>query len=730
MTSRLTLADVARHPRPGTVVPGRVAFTPDGAAVTYLWSTDGTLVRSLWRYDVETGEARVIAGPEAGTLDEGALSREEELRRERGRLRELGVTDYSFARDARPLVLLVPSPAGAAVAVGDGPLRHVRGTEGAEEPHLSPDGRRLAFVRDGDLYALELPDGEPRRLTHDAEDGLTNGLAEFIAQEELDRDHGLWWSPDGQRIAFVRSDARRIPRYPIVHQGLDRPEVEEHRYPFAGERNALLRLGVVPAIEGGVQWLDLGPGDDRYIARVAWRPDGVLAAQLLARDQRSATWLTWHGAETARTLISDTGDPWLNLDDDMRFLESGEIVRTSEASGFRHLELRAADGSLTQVLTSGDWAVTGLVAVDDAARRLLFMGTREGPRERHLYAVSLGGGEPERLTTGSGWHDVTASPDATHLVDTWSDLRRPPRVRLLRGDGSCKGTIHEDASVTADTLGLSPPEPIELTADDGTTLLAALYRPAAPGRLPLIVACYGLPHVQTVTDQWALTVDMRAQYLTQRGFAVLKLDNRGSDGRGVAFEAHIAGRMGTVEVEDQAAGVREMVARGIADPERVGIYGWSGGGFLTLMCLLRAPDIFRAGVAGAPVTAWDGYDTAYTERYMGTPEENPAGYREGSPLHRAADLRGPLLLIHGLVDENVHFRHTARLMVALGRAQKPYESVLFPEERHMPRHPRDLEYLERRLTEHFERHLLRDPVSAGNQPGGGSDDPAAVARMR
>jgi dipeptidyl-peptidase-4 len=290
-------------------------------------------------------------------------------------------------------------------------------------------------------------------------------------------------------------------------------------------------------------------------------------------------------------------------------------------------------------------------------------------------------------------------------------------VTLRTAQGGVIATLHDEPQVDAGRLGLVMPRFVEVPAADGvTTLHGALYEAspyrgesssgAEPEARPLIVAVYGGPHAQMVADQWALTVDLRAQYLAQCGFTVFKLDNRGSAGRGLAFEAHLDRAMGGVEIDDQAAGVRWLVEQGIADPEHVGIYGWSYGGYVTLMAMLRRPDLFRVGVAGAPVTAWDGYDTGYTERYMGTPHDEPDAYRESSVLTHAERLEGELLLIHGLVDENVHFRHTARLMVALGRSQRRYASLLFPEERHMPRHARDLEYQERRVVEHFERHLL------------------------
>ncbi len=704
----ISIEQVARYPRPGMSVPGVVRFTPDSRAVTYVYSAEGNLIRSLWRFEIATGERRIIAGPPAASTSEAQLSREEELRRERARLRDLGVTSYEFAAKAARETLLIPGGGKLLAAIDGGEPAEIPGCEGALDPRLSPDGTRVAFVRGNEVWVASVPGGEPRQLTEGAGDALTNGVAEFIAAEELDRDRGFWWSPDGTWIAFIQADSRHIPEYPIVHQGTDEPEVEPHRYPFAGKSNAILRLGIVPAEGGPAQWLEAGE-DDQYIARVAWRPDGVLAAQLLSRDQKASRLVAFEAAGP-RVLIEERGEPWYNLSHDTRFLESGEILWSSERSGFRHLELRAATGELTRQLTSGDWMVTRVIDVDERGRWVYFNATREGPTQRHIYRVSLDGGEVEQLTTRAGVHGGALSPDGSMLLRFDSSRSFAPRVTLVEADsGAPLATLFANEGATAEELGLTPPELVTLPAADGATELhGAVYWPpdaSAGERLPLVVSVYGGPHAQRVIDDWVMTVDLRAQYLARRGFAVFVLDNRGSANRGLAFEAAIHLNMGDIEVRDQAAGVRWLAGQGRIDPARVAIYGWSYGGYMTLMALARAPEVFGAGVAGAPVTHWDGYDTGYTERYMSTPQGNPEGYRVSSVMAHVEGIRAPLLIVHGMIDENVHFRHTARLMVALAAAQKPYELLAYPEERHMPREAKGLEYQERRVLEFLERAL-------------------------
>ncbi len=354
--------------------------------------------------------------------------------------------------------------------------------------------------------------------------------------------------------------------------------------------------------------------------------------------------------------------------------------------------------------------VTGQVTVNEDQRIVYFQGTCESPLERHLYAVSLDGGPLRRLTQESGWHDTVISPDRHSYVDIWQSSQHPPRLTLRSlADGEVHSLLFESEGITPDSLGLCVPEITSFLTPDGVSLYAAIYaseqtRSHSQPR-PLVVSVYGGPGVQTVTNTWSLTVDLRAQYLAQQGYVVLKVDNRGSAHRGLAFEATIARAMGHVEVNDQLDGVRFLANRPYVDSTRVGIYGWSYGGYMTLRALLQAPEVFKVGIAGAPVTFLEGYDTHYTERYMGLPTTNKAGYSASSVLPYVEQLSGKLMLVQGLVDENVHARHTMRLIEALTTAARDYQLVLFPEARHMPRNPAYLEYLERQLEAFLNRHL-------------------------
>lgn len=704
MSNQLTLDDLVRRPLPGMEAPGRIQFIPGQDAISYLQSADNSLIRSLWRHDLATGERRLLAGPVAEARQEETLSLDEELRRQRQRTVELGVTDYQWASRAERPTLLVPLAGRVFVASGDEPVRELAGLNGVQAAKLSPDGRRIAHVVAGDVWVVPLEGGSPTQVTQDAQEGVFSGLPEFVAAEELDRPDGLWWSEDGSFLAYARVDERDVPPFVIPHWGADPAESEAHRYPFAGQENAQVSLHVVPAA-GGTPAL-AGIEIDGYLARVVARPTGGWLVAVLSRDQRSLRWSGVSPDGAADELWVEIGEPWLNLDADTRVLADGRILRTTEATRFRHLELRSSDGGQMRRLTEGEWQVAAVVQVDTTANEVLFVGSRDGVREQHLYSVSLDGGEPARLTAEPGWHEVAARDDGRRWADTHSTLDHAPRVSVRDRDGGSPIAIHEP-SADPNRTGLAPPELLELAAADGITPLhGAFYRPDPTwGPPPLVVSVYGGPHSQRVRNAWSLTVELRSQWLRQRGIGVLIIDNRGTYGRGLDFEAALANRFGGVEVDDQVGAVRELVRRGDADPERIALFGWSYGGYMTLLCMAREPGLFKAGVAGAPVVDWDGYDTAYTERYLGTPEANPDGYRAGSILPRAGDLRGNVLIVHGLLDENVHFRHTARLLAKLADVGASVDLLLLAAERHGPRARAALTLVERRTLEFLCRNL-------------------------
>jgi dipeptidyl-peptidase-4 len=714
----LTAEDVARYPVPGSNAPVGVGFSADGRWVSFLWSPEGSLRRDLFALDVSSGARRVVLGSGAG-VTESNLSLEERLRRERARDLGQGVTSSSWARNGGPR-LLVPQQDGLHVL--DAPdfvdwLAVPARVDGVPmlDPGLSPDGSAVAFVADDELYVASLVGGGvaavPVQVTSGARGtGLSHGLAEFVAQEEMGRSHGFWWSPDGSRLAFAEVDETHIPVYRIVHQGSDAvgPGAEEdHRYPFAGGANAVVRLGVVDAAGGDVVWCSLG-SEWEYLARVDWLSADRLAVQVEDRAQSRLDLLSVDASTGASSLLlTETSDVWINLHDCFRVLSEDSFLWASEGSGFRHLEVRSSsDGSLMRSLTAGSWMVERVVAATEST--VWFVATEASPLERHLYSVPVAGGPVERVTVDGGTHGAAVDGARGRFVDTWSSMTQPPvvTVRSLSSPSTVEWALLADDELDDVRLALEPPSLTTVTAADGATLDVLLYVPSGDGPFPTIVSVYGGPHVQYVLDAWSSTAAMRRQWLRSLGYLVVVADNRGSAGRGLAFEGAVRWDLGRLEVDDQAAVVTSLVERGLADPARVGINGWSYGGYLSALALAKRPDVFAAAVAGAPVTAWDGYDTHYTERYMGLPSANADGYSRSSVMAWAAGFRGrPLMLVHGLIDENVHFRHTARLVNALIRERIPYSLLLFPDERHSPRSLADRVFMEERMAAFWEQSI-------------------------
>jgi len=667
--------------------PTRVEFTRDESGVTFLAPEPGGNTRSLWRLDLASGTRTLLASPDP---DAPVASHEEELRRQRRRETGSGITDYTRALASD---LIVAMHARRCLASRDGlAAMKMPGIRDPQAVYPDPSGRRIAWVAAGDIWSADVDGASPRRLSADGEPGVSNGLEDYLAAEELDRFEGAWWSTSGAEILFARVDERHIPvvitASPEASPSSARKEV--YRYPFAGGPNPRTSLRIAPVHPfqpAREVALDFGDG---YLARVVPHPLGGWLVAALPRDQRSLHWYLVEGSGAAQEIWVERSQLWINLDEATWVLSDGRVVRATEVSGFRHLEMRGADGTPEARLTTGEWVVTDLVHVDEARGEVLFLGTADGVLERHLYVVPIDArqpiAKPERLTTEPGWHTVTVSDDGNRWVDSWSSRTRPIRVVVRSRQGHEEVTLHRP-STDAERAVLVVPELAVLPAADGTTdLQVAIFRAprtthALPG--PTVVWVYGGPHSQNVRESWDLTVEPYRQALVRAGFNVVMTDNRGTANRGLPFESINAGAFGTLEIDDQIAVLKALAAGGDVDLQHVAISGTSYGGFLTVLAMARRPDVFSAGVAGAPVVDWGGYDSTYTERYLGLPADNPEGYERSSLLGQVEGLRGRLLILHGTIDENVHPRHTAELVEALRAAGHEASVVMIPDERHL-----------------------------------------------
>ncbi|KAD5961201.1 hypothetical protein E3N88_12674 [Mikania micrantha] len=720
---------IVQYPLPGYVAPTSVNFSPDDNLISYLFSPDQTLSRKVFTFDLTTCKQDLFFSPPDGGLDEDNLSEEEKFRRERLRERGLGVTRYEWVKTcSKKTTIMVPLPAGIYFMDHSSQplLKLPSGSSPIVDPHLSPDGTMLAYVRNHELHVLDLLYNKSKQLTSGANGTTkTHAVAEYIAQEEMGRKNGYWWSPDSKYIAFTEVDSSEIPLYRIMHQGkstVGSEAQEEHAYPFTGATNVKVRLGVVPVIGGSITWMDLCCGanlDDEYLARVNWINGDTLVAQVLNRSH-SKLKLNKSDIKTGerKCILVEEHSTWINLHDCFTPVDKGNgFIWASEKTGFRHLYLHDENGVCVGPITQGDWMVEQIVGVNEASGYIYFTGTLDGPLECHLYRAKLFPQNelesPVKLTSGKGKHLVVLDHQMQKFADVHESLDSPPKVSLCSlHDGSLIMSLYEQQTstlVTVKKLQLEPPKIFQIQAKDGTVLYGALYKPDVekfgPPPYKTMISMYGGPGVQLVSDSWANMVDMRAQFLRSKGILVWKMDNRGSSRRGLAFEGAIKHNFGRFDAEDQVAGAEWLMKEGLAKPGHIGLYGWSYGGYLSAISLSRFPDVFNCAVSGAPVTSWDGYDSFYTEKYMGMPDDNKTGYSYGSVMTHVGELKGKLLLIHGLIDENVHFRHTARLLNALVGARKVYELLIFPDARHMPRPHKDRLYMEERIWDFIHRSL-------------------------
>jgi len=579
--------------------------------------------------------------------------------------------------------------------------------EPEHDPKLSPDGARVAFRRGHDLYSMDLASRQATRLTEDGNPTLLNGELDWVYPEELDLGTAYWWSPDSKHIAYLQLDTAREMIYPQVALAGLRATLEPERYPQAGTPNADVHIGVTPAAGGNTRWMDLGETRGYLIARVYWTPDSSkLAIERFTRVQNELD-LTLADASTgaAKSILHESDPYWINHNDLFHFLNDGRFIWGSERDGFQHLYLYGLDGKQHKRITEGNWEVTNLAGVDEARQLLYFVSSEASPLERQLYSIKLNGKDRKRISRGAGTHGISMSPTTEYYLDTFSNLTQPARRTVNTSDGTEWSVYREMDRRLIDEYEVLTTEIVTFKGSQGTLFYARLIKPAnfrAGEKYPAIVMVYGGPGAQSVRNAWSgATWD---QALAQRGFVIWQVDNRGSKGRGHAFEAPIYHRMGKTELADQLEGIHYLVGQGFVDPARIGIYGWSYGGYMTLYSLLNAPDVFRAGIAGAPVTNWRNYDTIYTERYLGLPSENAEGYRASSAMEYADKLKGKLLMVHNIEDDNVLFQNSMQMAEALERSGKLFDMVVYPQKSHGVTGELRKQLLEK-TTDFFEKNL-------------------------
>jgi dipeptidyl-peptidase-4 len=734
-------------------------ISPDGRLVAYLRGSDRNKDRlDLWAYDISKRHHSLLVEAARLAPVEHAPSAEEEQRRERQRTSSLsGIVEYQFSPDSHSL--LVPLAGDLYLydlrAKPQKAVRRLTHTASYEtDAKFSPLGHFVSFIRDQNLVVCDLATGKEQAITHGGGGAVSFGTAEFIAQEEMARTTGYWWAPNERWIAFTRVDESPVPEVERFEIYADRTQVIKQRYPAAGSQNASVQLFVAGVPSGtsvasatsasatsapgtGAVQVDLGSDADFYLARVNWFPDSsAIAVQREARDQKSLTLLRADPASGSTSeLLSEQSTRWIELSDNFALLgKSHQLIWASNRSGFQHLYLYDWSGKLVRPLTRGEWQVTGdndthgLRGADEDRGLVYFTANAESPLERHLYSVSFTDESlpMQRITTDAGWHAVAMSGDARMFLDTFSTPDQPPSLTLRSVTGDALADLvpnkitrdHPYAQYLADHL---PTEFGTLSAKDGQTLHYQIIKPhdLEPGhRYPVIVDVYGGPGNQRVRKAWGGyprgNEGFFREYLAQNGYIVFTLDNRGSGSRGVRFETALFHHLGSVEVEDQVTGVNFLKTLPYVDPARIGVFGWSYGGYMALMCMMQAPDVFAAGVSGAPVTDWKLYDTHYTERFMGTPQSNPEGYAGSSVMRYAEDLKGPLLVMHGMADDNVLFTHSTTLFKKLQDLNAPFEIMTYPGSKHgLLRHAQTGPHAYMTVKRFFDRTIGREGPDTG-----------------
>ena len=569
----------------------------------------------------------------------------------------------------------------------DGSLRRLSQGGPQQQAQFSPDGSRVAFVRGGNLFVADPTAGSERQLTFDGRfNHIINGLPDWVYEEEFSFARAFAWSPDGRKIAYLRFDESRVKQYNMNRfAGGLYPDNYTFKYPKAGEQNSVVELYCCDAADGSMVRMDTGEQTDQYIPRLFWTPTGQLGFYRLNRLQNHFEVLLCDSSGASRVVYDERNDRYVERVDGrtVTFLPDGDrFVVRSERDGFMHLYLYSVSEGLLGRITSGEWEVTELLGIE--GDRVYYLSTETSPLRRDLYTVRLDGRGKRRLTGGDGTYRIAPSRGFRYFISYFSNVRTPNRVTLHRSDGRLVRTLEDNAALRAklDELQVPVKEFFRFATSEGVELNGYMVRPngfVSSRRYPVLMTQYSGPGSQQAADRWTIGWE---DVLVQQGYIVACVDGRGTGFRGEEFKKCTYGELGKYETVDQIEAARYLASLPYVDPDRIGIYGWSYGGFMALNCILKGNDVFRAAIAVAPVTSWRFYDTIYTEIYNGLPQDNPSGYDDNSPIHFADRLKGKLLIAHGTGDDNVHIQNTYEMITKLVEYDKPFELYVYPDRNH------------------------------------------------
>jgi dipeptidyl-peptidase-4 len=706
--------------------PDTIEWSPDGKKVSYIVHEETGEKADLYYIDLATGKAAVLVASEKIAALTPPVTGTKDDRQKDNRAR-YHVAGYHWAPDSQHILfdtngMLWHYTLATGTAV---PLTSP--ADAATDPKFSPDGKSLSYVRNHNLVINGL-DGRPaRQLTKDDSKDLLDGEVDWVYSEELDVRSNYFWSPDSKQIVFLQMNEAKVPTYPITDFIPQHPTVYEEKYPKVGDPNPEVRLGVINAGGGKPKWIHLTDDKDVYVPRFGWLRDGFVWAMVLNRAQNELAlyFIDAHSGKSTRVL-DEKSDTWIEMDDNFTLLKSGDrFIWPSWRDGHTHLYLYrfdknaplAGEATLVNQITKGDFEVFDVESMDDASGTLYITTNAGDARERHLCSVKLDGSDFRILTKAEpGTHTTHFGPNADAYIDDFSALMTPPRMSLCHVGGSCN-VFWQSKSI--DPYKLRPPQFVDFSAEDGTVLHGLIFLPpdSEGKKIPLLNNPYGGPHGQVVRNAWGGAGMLFNQILMRDGIAVLQVDNRGTGARGKKFAAALMHNFGEVELKDQLTAIDQALKKfPQLDGTRLGWWGWSYGGYMTLTALPHS-DRFISGVAVAPVTDWRDYDSIYTERYMGLLPQDEAAYKKSSPVNFAGQLHGHLLEVHGTSDDNVHMQNTIQMINSFINSEKQFDLLIYPRKTHGISGQAARTHLFTAIRDHF-RHTLLAPAAPQQQQAG------------
>jgi dipeptidyl-peptidase-4 len=587
----------------------------------------------------------------------------------------------------------------------------VRVTNNPEEEvgeTFSPNDRMLGFVRNNNIYVYDIAAQRERRLTTDGSPKILNGRLDWVYQEELygrGNFEAYWWSPDSTKLAYLRLDENPVPEFTVVDHIPYHQTLEVTPYPKAGDPNPVVQLGVVNAAGGATRWIDTYKyqPSDLLIVRVTWTPDGKKV--VYQAQNREQTFLDLNFADAvdgkSNTILHETAKAWVGINDNPNFLKDGSFLWQSERTGWDHFYHYSAEGKLLRQVTDGRWEVSSFERIDEDKGFLYFTATEHSPIAPQAYRVKLDGTALKQVTTGEGSHKVAVSPDSKLFIDNWSDVNTPTQTRLYDVDGKLVRIIAENKVDALKEYKLGATQLLQVKTRDGFEMEAMMIKPPdfdPQKKYPVLEFTYSGPHAPSVKNGWGGSSYMWHQLLAEKGYIIWICDNRTASGKGLESTWPVYKNFGELELRDLEDGVAWLKTQPYVDGSRIGIWGWSYGGFMTSYALTHSQN-FKMGIAGGTVSDWRNYDSIYTERYMQTPQNNPEGYKKSSPVNFAKDLHGKLLLIHGAIDDNVHVQNTIQFAYELQKAGKQFQMMLYPKSRHGVTDPLLVKQMRTMMTE-------------------------------